>query len=127
MLSFKPAFSLSSFTFIKILFNYTSFSAKRVLSSACLKLLIFLAVILISACAPRSLAFHMMYSACKLNNRVTVLGALVYSLPNFEPVLYSMSDSNCCFLTCIQVSQEGGKVVLYFHLFKNFPQFFGPT
>ena len=34
-----------------------------------------------------------------------------------------MSASNCCFLTCIQVSQKTGKVVWYFHLFKNFPQF----
>ena len=34
-----------------------------------------------------------------------------------------MSGSNCCFLTCIQVSQETGKVVCYSHLFKNFPQF----
>ena len=34
-----------------------------------------------------------------------------------------MSDSNCCFLTCIQFSQEAGKVVWYSHLFKNFPQF----
>ena len=34
-----------------------------------------------------------------------------------------MSSSNCCFLTCIQISQEEGKVVWYFHLFKNFPQF----
>ena len=34
-----------------------------------------------------------------------------------------MSGSNCCFLTCIQISQEAGKVVWYFHLFKNFPQF----
>ena len=34
-----------------------------------------------------------------------------------------MSSSNCCFLTCIQVSQEPGKVVWYFHLFKTFPQF----
>ena len=32
-------------------------------------------------------------------------------------------QSNCCFLTCIQVSQEAGKVVWYSHLFKNFPQF----
>ena len=32
-----------------------------------------------------------------------------------------MSSSNCCFLTCIQVSQETGQVVWYFHLFKNFP------
>ena len=33
-----------------------------------------------------------------------------------------MSSSNCCFLTCIQVSQEAGQVVWYSHLFKNFPQ-----
>ena len=34
-----------------------------------------------------------------------------------------MSSSNCCFLSCIQISQEAGKVVWYFHHFKNFPQF----
>ena len=34
-----------------------------------------------------------------------------------------MSSSNCCFLTCIQVSQEAGQVVWYVHLFQNFPQF----
>ena len=34
-----------------------------------------------------------------------------------------MSSSNCCFLTCIQVSQEAGKVVWYSYLLKNFPQF----
>ena len=34
-----------------------------------------------------------------------------------------MSVPNCCFLTCIQISQEAGKVVWYSHLFKNFPQF----
>ena len=34
-----------------------------------------------------------------------------------------MATSNCCFLTCKQVSQETGKVVWYFHLFTNFPQF----
>ena len=34
-----------------------------------------------------------------------------------------MPGSNCCFLTCIQVSQEADYVVWYFHLFKNFPQF----
>ena len=33
-----------------------------------------------------------------------------------------MSSSNCCFLTCIQVSQETGQVVWYSHLFQNFPQ-----
>ena len=34
-----------------------------------------------------------------------------------------MSSSNCGFLTCIQISQEAGKVVWYSHLLKNFPQF----
>ena len=34
-----------------------------------------------------------------------------------------MSSSNCCFLTCIQISQEAGKVVWYSCIFKNFPQF----
>ena len=34
-----------------------------------------------------------------------------------------MSGSNCCFLNCIQVSQEAVKVVWYPYLFKNFPQF----
>ena len=47
----------------------------------------------------------------------------MYSFPSLEPVHCSMSCSNYCFLTCIQVSQEGGKMVWYFHLFKNFPHF----
>ena len=34
-----------------------------------------------------------------------------------------MSSSNCCFLTCIQISQEADQVIWYSHLFKNFPQF----
>ena len=48
---------------------------------------------------------------------------LTYSFPNLEPVCCSMSSSNCCFLTCIQISQEAGQVVWYSHLFQNFPQF----
>ena len=47
----------------------------------------------------------------------------MYPFPNFEPVYCSMSSSNCCFLTCIQISQEAGQVVWYSHLFQNFPQF----
>ena len=34
-----------------------------------------------------------------------------------------MSISNCCFLTCIQVSQEAAQVIWDSHLFQNFPQF----
>ena len=47
----------------------------------------------------------------------------MYSFFYLESVCCSMSSSNCCFLTCIQVSQEAGQVVWYFHLFQNFPQF----
>ena len=47
----------------------------------------------------------------------------MYFLPYLEPVCFSMSSSNSCFLSCIQVSQEAGQVVWYSHLFQNFPQF----
>ena len=47
----------------------------------------------------------------------------MYSFSYLESVCFSMSSSNCCFLTCIQVSQEAGQVVWYSHLIKNFPQF----
>ena len=69
MLNFKRAFSLSYFTFIKRLFSSSSLSAIRVVSSAYLRLLIFLLEILILAFASFSLAFHMMYSECKLNKQ----------------------------------------------------------
>ena len=69
MLSFKPAFSLSSFTFIKKLFSYFLLSAIKVVSSEYLRLLIFLPAILIPACASSSPAFLMMYSAYKLNKQ----------------------------------------------------------
>ena len=48
---------------------------------------------------------------------------MTYSFPYLEPVCCSMSSSNYCFLTCIQISQEAGQVVWYSHLFKYFPQF----
>ena len=51
----------------------------------------------------------------------------IYSLDvlfsQFGAVCCSMSSSNCCFLTCIQISQEASKMVWYSHLFQNFPQF----
>ena len=47
----------------------------------------------------------------------------MYSFLNLEQVYCSMSSSNCYFLTCIQLSQEAGKMVWYSHLLKNFPQF----
>ena len=47
----------------------------------------------------------------------------MYSFPDLESASCSISGSNCCFLTCIQVSQEADTVVWYYHLSKNFPQF----
>ena len=68
MLSFKPTFSLSSFTFKRHL-SSSSLSAIRVVSSAYLRLLIFLPAILIPACASSSLSFYTMYSAYNLNKQ----------------------------------------------------------
>ena len=48
---------------------------------------------------------------------------LMYSFAYLEPVFWSMSNSNYCILTCIQISQEAGQVVWYFPLFQNFLQF----
>ena len=47
----------------------------------------------------------------------------MYSFSCLEPVCCSMSSSNCCFLNCIQMSQEADQVVWYSHPFQNFPQF----
>ena len=79
MLSFKPIFSLSSFTFIKRLFSSSSLSAIRVVSSAYLRLLIFLPTILIPACASYSPAFLMMYSAYKLNKQGILYNIIQYT------------------------------------------------
>ena len=51
------------------------------------------------------------------------INSLDVFLSCLELVHCSMSCSNCCLLTCIQISQEAGKVVWYSHLLKNFPQF----
>ena len=164
MLSFKPTYSLCSFTFIKRLFS-SSLSAITVVLSVYLSLLLFLQAILISACASPSLVFCMMYSAAAAAAKShqscptlcypidgsspgspvpgilqagTLEWAAMYSAfklnkqgDNIQPwrtpfligtSLFSMSSSNCCFLTGIQISQEADQVVWYSHLFQNFPQ-----
>ena len=121
ILSFKSTFSLSSFTFIKRLFNFSSLSAIRVVSSAYLRWLIFLPAILIPACDSSSLTFHMMYSACKLSKQDNNIQPWRTPLP-----IWNQSVVLCPVLTvsftCIQISQETGQVIWYSHLFKNFPQ-----
>ena len=69
MHSFKPTFTLSPYPFIKRLFSSSFLSAIRVVSSANLRLLIFLLSILITACPSSSPAFCIMYSAYKLNKQ----------------------------------------------------------
>ena len=69
MLSFNPTFSLSSFTFSKRLFSSSPLSAIRVVSSAYLRLLVFLLAILTPACPSSSPEFYRMYSAYRLNKQ----------------------------------------------------------
>ena len=69
MLSFKPGYSLSSFIFIKRLFSFFSLSTVRVMSSAYLRLLIFLLAIWIPACDSSGPALHMVYSENKVNKQ----------------------------------------------------------
>ena len=93
------------------------------MSLAYLRLLIFLPAILIPACA----FFQPSISHDILWIKVKYAGwkytALTYPFPDLEPVSFSISSSNCCFLTCIQISQETGQVVVWYsHLLKNFPQ-----
>ena len=69
MLSFKSVFSFSSFTLIKMLFGSSSLSAIRVVSSAFLRLLLFLLAILIPSCDSSSQVFRMIYPAYQLNKQ----------------------------------------------------------
>ena len=112
MLCFESDFSLSSFTFTKRLFISSS---------------------LIWACWYFSWqswfqlvshsAWHIAWSTLNMLNELDVKQPCHILSPNFKPVSCSMSVSNCCFLTCIQVSKKPGKVAWYSQLFKNFPQF----
>ena len=95
LLSFKPAFSLSSLTLIKRLFSSSLLSVIRVVSSAYLRLLIFILAIFIPDCDSASLAFHMMYAAHKLNKQGDSI-ALTYLFLNLEPIYWDC-NKNCHF------------------------------
>ena len=122
MLSFKPTFSLSSFSFINRLFSSSSLSAIRVVSSAYLRLLIFLLENLITACASYSPVFLMMYFAYKLNRQ----GDNIQPWRTFsylEPVCCSMSRSSYCCLIAYrflkrQVRWSG--IPISFRIFHSF-------
>ena len=115
MLSFKPTFSLSSFTF-KMLFS-SSLSVIRVVSSAYLMLLIFLLATLIQ------FVLHSVqhFSRCTVH-------MLNMQSDNIRPLpIWNQSVVRCpvltCFLTCIQISQKAEQTVWYSHLLNTFPQF----
>ena len=95
---FKPA--LSSFTLIKRLFSSSLLSAIRVVSSAYLRLLIFLPAIDASLWFIQSSVLHDVL-CIEVKWPGWQYTALMYSFLNFKPVHCSMSGSNWCFLTCI--------------------------
>ena len=114
MLSLKPTFSLSAFTFIKRLFSSSSLSAIRVVSSAYLRLFIFLPGILIPACASSSPAFLRMYSAYKLSKQGDSIQPWCTPFPIWnQSVPYPV----------LTVASWPAYRFLVRHLFKNFPQF----
>ena len=94
MLSLKPTFPLSSFTFIKKLFSSSSLSAIRMVSSAHLSLLIFLPAILIPAYGSSSPVFLKMFSAYKLNKQ----GGNIQSWCTLFPI-WNQSVVPCSVLT----------------------------
>ena len=120
MLSFNPAFSLISFTFIKRLFSSSLLSATRVVSSAYLRLLVFLPAILIPAYASSSPVFRMMYSAYKLNKQGDNIQPWCTPFP-----IWKQSIFPCPVLPASWPAYRfpPGKVVWYSHLFNSFPQF----
>ena len=94
MLNFKPAFPLSSFAFITRIFSSSSLCVVRVVSSTFLRFLIFLSAILIPACALSSQAFHMTYSAYKLNKQGDNIHPWCSPFP-----IWNQSIFPCLFLT----------------------------
>ena len=107
MLSFKPAFSLSSFTFIKRLFSFSLLSAIKMVPSVNLRLLIFLLAILIPACNSSNLTFLMMYSTYKLNKQANNIQPWSISFP-----IWNQSVVPCPVLTvasCVASGFSGGR------------------
>ena len=119
MLSLKPAFSLSSFTFIKRFFSSSSLSAIMVVLSAYMRLLIFLPAILIPACASTSPAFCNMYSAYKLNKQGDNIQPWRSPFPNWN------QSTVPGMLLDLHTDFSGGRLggLKFPSLYRNFPQF----
>ena len=113
---FKPTFSLSSFNFIKRLFSSSSPSAVRVVSSAYLRLLIFLflSAVMIPACASSTLTFCLMDSAYKLNKQ----GDIIQPWSILSPI-WNESIVPCLLLTCFLTSRFLRRQVINYFLINN--------
>ena len=123
MLSFKPDFSLPSFTFINRFFSSSLLSTIRVVSSAYLRLLVFLSAILIPACASSSPAFHMMYPAYKLSKHGNNIQPWHTPLPVWNQSIVLCPVVTVASCPTYRFLRRQVKAVWYSHLFKNFPQF----
>ena len=117
MLSYMPAFSLSSFSFMKRQFSSSSLSAIRVVSSVYLRLLVFILAVLHLAFALSSL----MYSAHKLNKQGDNIQHWHTPFPIW--ICCSMSSSNCVVFWPEYRFLRKPISWSYSHPFKNFPQF----
>ena len=122
MLSFKPTFSLSSFTFIKRLFS-SLLSSTMVVSSAYMRLLIFLLAILIPACASSSLVLRMMYSAYKLNKHGDNIHPWCIPFPIWNQSVISCSVLTVASWPAYRFLRRQVRWSSSPYLFKNFLQF----
>ena len=93
------------------------------MSSAYLRLLIFLLAILIPACASSSPAFLLMYSAYKLNKQGENIKPWHTPFPIWNHSVVRCPVLNVASWPAYMVSEEAGQVVWYSHLFQNFPWF----
>ena len=123
MLSFKPAFSLSSFTFINRFFSSSLLSTIRVISSAYLRLLVFIPAILIPTCASSSLAVHMMYSAYKLSKQGENIQPWCTPFQIWILSIVPCPVPSVASWPAYRFLRRQVKMVWYSHLFKSFPQF----
>ena len=120
ILSIKPTFSLSSFTFIKKLFS-SSLSVIRVVSSAYLRLLIFLPVILILACDSSSPVLLMMYSACKLNKHGDNIQPWCTLFPIWNQLLFHVQFLTKSILTIyLSISKTSMSAYSFFYFFNKY-------
>ena len=120
MLSFKPAFTLLSTSSRGSLVPLCFLPLKWYHLSAW-DFLVFFLTVLIATCDSSSLAFCMMYSAYKLKKQDDNIQPWHMPFPTWNQSVVPCSVLTCCFFSCIQFSQEAGKVVWYSHLFKNIP------